>query len=103
MRTRFCSHVILEMRSRALLPPEDRNGGRGRDWRVYKEVFAKVSLHYRKTLIRKKVGPLFERVRLLFTHTSAPLEEPATRFNGARLEQMRDDVYVFMHQIGPRQ
>lgn len=54
-------------------------------------------------LSRKKVGPLFERVRLLFTHTSAPLEEPATRFNGARLEQMRDDVYVFMHQIGPRQ
>ncbi|MEC3851734.1 hypothetical protein [Paenarthrobacter ureafaciens] len=46
---------------------------------------------------------MFERVRLLFTHTSAPLEEPATRFNGALLEQMRDDVYVFMHQIGPRQ
>lgn len=71
--------------------------------RVYKEVFAKVSLHYRKTLIRKKVGPLFERVRLLFTHTSAPVEEPSTRFNGALLQQMRDDVYVFMHQIDPRQ
>ncbi|QOT15341.1 hypothetical protein [Paenarthrobacter sp. YJN-5] len=46
---------------------------------------------------------MFERVRLLFTHTSAPVEEPSTRFNGVLLQQMRDDVYVFMHQIDPRQ
>lgn len=31
------------------------------------------------------------------------MEEPSTRFNGTLLDQMRNDVYVFMHQIGPRQ
>lgn len=45
---------------------------------------------------------MLQRFRKVLMHGTTPAPGHATPFNGQLLDRMRDDVFVFMHQIGPR-
>jgi hypothetical protein len=44
---------------------------------------------------------MIQRIRDLFRHRRTPTLGQGPPFNGHLIDQMRDDVFVFMHQIGP--
>jgi hypothetical protein len=74
----------------------------GRTRRNYRQGQTPVLTHNSATFAPwAKVVPVIHRICGLFRRGRTPLPGQGPRFNGHLIDQMREDVFVLMHQIGP--